>query len=201
MMTEYLRQYVNRTAALTQALPIDVLAGIVHVLIRACEADRFIYVMGNGGSAATASHLANDLGKGGMTGFPRRFKVLALTDNVPLLTAWANDTAYDHVFAEQLRNFCAPGDVAVGISGSGNSPNVLHALRLARERGAVTVGLTGRGGGALRGLADHCFIVPSDDMQHIEDMHMVAAHLIYSAIRDEYVARLPQTARPEPAAA
>jgi D-sedoheptulose 7-phosphate isomerase len=200
-MTEYLRRYMERTAALARALPVGVIAEIVDVLIRACEAGRFIYVMGNGGSAATASHLANDLGKGGMTGFPRRFKVLALTDNVPLMTAWANDTAYEHVFEEQLRNFCSPGDVAIGISGSGNSPNVLNALRLARECGAVTVGLTGFAGGALSALADHCLIVPSDDMQHIEDMHMVAAHVIYAAIRDEYVARLPQRGQRQPAAA
>ncbi|MFN8543866.1 MAG: SIS domain-containing protein [Candidatus Binatia bacterium] len=195
-LTAYLARYAERTAALARALPLPAVARVVEVLLRARDDGRLILVLGNGGSAATASHFANDLGKGGAAGFSRRFKVLALTDNVPLLTAWANDTAYEHAFAEQLRNFCGADDVVIGISGSGNSPNVLNALRLARERGAITIGLTGRPGGALPGLVDHCLAVPSDDMQHIEDMHLVALHLVYCAIRDHEVAALPLGAPP-----
>jgi D-sedoheptulose 7-phosphate isomerase len=186
-LAAYLDDYLARTATLARALPLPIIQTIVKSIVCAWERDRFVFVMGNGGSAATASHLANDLGKGGITGFRRRFKVLALADNVPLLTAWANDTSYANVFAEQLSNFCGAGDVAIGISGSGNSPNVLAAMQLARERRAVTIGLTGFDGGELRALVDHCLVVPSNDMQHVEDMHMVVAHLIYSAIRDQYV--------------
>jgi D-sedoheptulose 7-phosphate isomerase len=144
-------------------------------------------VMGNGGSAANAEHFVNDLGKGGPRGFPRRFKILSLASNLPLLTAWANDTDYEHVFAEQLRNFVGPGDVVMAISGSGNSRNVLNALALARAHGGVTVGLTGCDGGKLKHLCDHCVIVPSDNIQHIEELHLVVLHAIYSAIRDTYM--------------
>jgi D-sedoheptulose 7-phosphate isomerase len=168
-------------------LPVAAIDGVIGVLVQALESERFVYVMGNGGSAANAEHFVNDLGKGGMRGFPRRFKMLSLASNVPLLTAWANDTEYDQIFAEQLRNFVGRGDVVMAISGSGNSRNVLNALALAREHGAVTVGLTGGDGGQLKSLCDHCLIVPSDNMQHIEELHLVVLHAIYSAIRDTYM--------------
>lgn len=183
-----LRRYLAHSAEIVGKLSVPAIDAVVDVLIRAQESERFIYVMGNGGSAANAEHFVNDLGKGEVRGFPRRFKILSLTSNLPLLTAWANDTDYEHVFAEQLRNFVGPGDVAIAISGSGNSRNVLHALELARARGAVTVGLTGFDGGKLKSLCDHCVIVPSDNMQHIEEMHLVVLHAIYSVIRDVYMA-------------
>jgi D-sedoheptulose 7-phosphate isomerase len=182
----YSRRYANEIQTLIQNLPLDVIDRIGRELIRAQKEEHFVFVMGNGGSAATASHFANDLGKGGMTGFPRRFKILALTDNVPLMTAWANDSAYEHIFAEQLRNFVSKGDVVIGISSSGNSPNVLNALRLAREKEAVTIGLSGFQGGKMKAIVDCCCIIPSDNTQQIEDMHMVLTHMIYSHIRDEY---------------
>jgi D-sedoheptulose 7-phosphate isomerase len=105
------------------------------------------------------------------------------------MTAWANDTSYEHIFAEQLRNFVNQGDVVVGISSSGNSPNVLNGLKLAREKGAVTVGLTGFQGGKMKDLVDSCCIVPSNNVQHIEDAHMILAHMIYCRIRDEYMSK------------
>lgn len=111
-------------------------------------------------------------------------KVIALTDNVPLLTAYGNDVSYDRVFAEQLANFVQAGDVVLAISGSGNSPNVLAAVSLARERGAVTIGVTGFQGGKLKGLVDQAVVVPSDNMQLIEDAHMVIAHALFVALRD-----------------
>ena len=183
----YLERYLDRSADTLRKLPVAAIDGVIQALLRALESGRFIYVMGNGGSAANAEHFVNDLGKGGQRGFPRRFKVLSLTSNVPLMTAWANDTEYEQVFAEQLRNFVGPGDVAMAISGSGHSRNVLNALALARAHGAVTVGLTGHDGGTLKPLCDHCVIVPSDDMQHIEELHLVMLHAVYSAIRDEYM--------------
>ena len=181
---DYLERYLAASGETLGRLRVPAIDAVVEALMRALASERFIYVMGNGGSAANAEHFVNDLGKGNGRGFPRRFKVLSLTSNLPLLTAWANDTDYEHVFAEQLRNFVGPGDVVMAISGSGNSRNVLNALELARARGAVTIGLTGFDGGKLKRLCDHCVIVPSDNMQHIEEMHLVALHAIYSVIRD-----------------
>jgi len=183
----HLRDYLDRTAALARDMPLDVTGAVIERLIEAGEADRHIFVMGNGGSAATASHFANDLGKGDVTGSARRLRVMALTDNVPLLTAWANDTHFHRVFAEQLRNFLGAGDVVIGVSASGRSPNVLAALRLAREHRACTIGFTGQSGGEMKDLVDHCVRVPSDNVQHIEDLHLIAFHLVYSHLRDHYL--------------
>lgn len=183
----HLRAYLDRTAALAQQMPLAAIEAVIQRLMDAGDADRTVFVLGNGGSAATASHFANDLAKGGVTGSARRLRVLALTDNVPLLTAWANDTDYRRVFAEQLRNFVRSGDVVIGISASGRSANVLAAIDLAREHGAYTIGFTGQSGGQLKDLVDHCVHVPSDDVQHIEDLHLVAFHLVYTSLRDHYL--------------
>lgn len=144
-----------------------------------------IFTFGNGGSAALASHLACDLGKGTIIGQNghKRFRVIALTDNVPLMTAWANDVCYEQIFAQQLQNFVVPGDLAFAISGSGNSPNVLRGLELARQAGARTLGLTGFKGGEMQALCDVCVVLPSDNMQIIEDFHLSVTHAISSAIR------------------
>lgn len=183
----YLERYLAQGTELLRGLPVGAIDRVVDILIEAQRADRFVYVLGNGGSAANAEHFVNDLGKGEAPTAPRRFKVMSLTSNVSLLTAWANDTDYEHVFAEQLRVFVQPGDVVLALSGSGNSRNVLNAVALGRERGAVTVGLTGFEGGKLKDLCHHCIVVPSHNMQHIEDMHLVILHAVYSALRDTYV--------------
>src|SRR5271156_458723 len=171
-----------------------VLAGLPHTKVEqiadklalAYEEGRRVFLFGNGGSASLASHFACDLGKG--TAMPgnshKRFKVLSLTDNMPLLTAWANDTAYEHVFAEQLRNFVQPGDLAFAISGSGNSPNVLLGLQTAREAGAFNIGLAGFQGGKMKALCDLCLVIPSDNMQIIEDLHMGVAHALFTLVRN-----------------
>jgi D-sedoheptulose 7-phosphate isomerase len=114
----------------------------------------------------------------------RRLKVIALTDNVPLLTAWANDSSYEHVFSEQLKNFIQKGDVAFAISASGNSTNVLLALQTARKRGASTIGVTGHQGGRMKPLCDICAVVPSDNTQMIEDMHHAMLHSIFIVVRE-----------------
>jgi D-sedoheptulose 7-phosphate isomerase len=155
------------------------------ILFRAYLEDRMVFTFGNGGSAALASHLATDLGKG--THFPgpaalasaRRLRILSLTDNVPMLTAWGNDTAYEDVFARQMENFIHKDDVAFGISGSGNSPNVLRALELARKVGATTVGLVGFGGGKMKELLDCPLVVASHQMQQVEDAHVILSHMIF----------------------
>jgi D-sedoheptulose 7-phosphate isomerase len=151
--------------------------------------DSFIFLLGNGGSAATASHLACDLGKGTVAPGRKRMKVMSLTDNLPLITAWANDTQYEDIFAEQLAHFISSGDLVMGISGSGKSKNVLNALKLAKECGALTIGLTGFDGGEMKDMVDYCLIVPSTNMQQIEDCHLIITHLIFSLLRDRIAKR------------
>lgn len=175
--------YFAQLAKTIESLPFAAMDGLTGVLLRAYEQQRTVFVFGNGGSAALASHFACDLGKGTVNGWSQRFRVMALTDNVPLMTAWANDSNYVDIFAEQLANFAGPGDVAFAISASGNSPNVLKALRVAKQAGSVTAGLTGFSGGRMLALCDACVVVPSDNMQIIEDVHVSVAHSIFTCIR------------------
>jgi D-sedoheptulose 7-phosphate isomerase len=156
---------------------------MVDVIWRGYEQGRTLFVFGNGGSAALASHFACDIGKGTIAGKRKRLKTVALTDNVTLITAWANDKAYDAIFAEQLESLAENGDIALAISGSGNSPNVIRGLEAARRLGAETLVLTGFEGGRAKALADLCLVVPSDSMQLIEDAHLCATHAIFLAIR------------------
>ena len=177
--------YLAEFKTVLEHLPLEQANQAADILYRAYQTDHLVFTFGNGGSAALASHLASDLGKSTHIPGPaslrqsKRLRVLALTDNVPLLTAWANDVSYEDVFAGQMENFLQAGDVAFGISGSGNSPNVLRALELARRAGATTVGLAGCGGGKMKDLLDCPIIVPSNHMQHIEDAHLILAHLIF----------------------
>jgi D-sedoheptulose 7-phosphate isomerase len=175
--------YFGHLSRTVEILPFTTINQMTEILLRAYDAGRMIFLFGNGGSAALASHFACDLGKGTVNGNGKRFHVLALTDNVPLMTAWANDSNYEDIFAEQLSNFVRRDDVAFAISGSGNSPNVLRALEVARTAGAITVGLTGFRGGKMRAFCDHCVIVPSENMQIIEDLHLCVAHAVFTAIR------------------
>jgi len=156
---------------------------MVDVIWRGYEKGRTLFLFGNGGSAALASHFACDIGKGTIAGKRRRLKTVALTDNVALITAWANDKAYDAIFAEQLESLAETGDIASAISGSGNSPNVIRGLEAARRLGMETLVLTGFEGGRAKALADLCLVVPSDSMQLIEDAHLCATHAIFLAIR------------------
>lgn len=177
--------YFACLSSTVEMLPFHAINEAVESLMRAYEASATVFLFGNGGSAALASHLACDLAKGTVNGSPKRFRALALTDSVPLMTAWANDSKYDNIFAEQLLNFVQPQDVAFAISGSGNSPNVLNALKAARKARAFTVGLTGFEGGEMRELCDVCVVVPSDNMQIIEDLHLCVAHSVFTAIRQK----------------
>jgi len=148
------------------------------------ETGKTLYLFGNGGSAALASHFACDIGKSTIAGRERRLKTIALTDNVPLITAWANDRSYEDIFSEQLEGLAEKGDIAMAISGSGNSPNVIKGLQAAQRIGLQTLVLTGFAGGRAKSLADLCLVVPSDSMQHIEDAHLCATHAIFLAIRE-----------------
>src|SRR2546423_14056024 len=143
-----------------QAISLSHLETVLRLLEEAYHNGRRIFIMGNGGSAATSSHLALDLAKNTIMPGAPRLKVISLTDHVPLITAWSNDTAYEHVFAEQLASMIEPGDVAIGISTSGNSPNVINALQLTRQLGGVTIGLLGTEGGKIKDMVDADGLAP-----------------------------------------
>jgi D-sedoheptulose 7-phosphate isomerase len=166
-----------------RSLPFETIDRVGDLLLDAYENGRTIYLFGNGGSAALASHFACDLGKGTVDGTKKRFRVIALTDNVPLMTAWANDSRYEDIFAEQLANFVQKDDIAFAISGSGNSQNVLNALKCARDAEAITIGLAGYRGGRMKELCDMCLIIPSENMQIIEDLQLSVAHALFTAVR------------------
>jgi D-sedoheptulose 7-phosphate isomerase len=152
---------------------------------QARDAGRHIFVCGNGGSASTASHFACDIVKGASFDRPTRFRIMALTDQLPTLTAYANDVGYDAVFVEQLKNFAAPDDLFLAISGSGNSPNVVRALEYANMAGCKTIALTGRDGGKLAPMAQLSIQVAVPHMGRIEDAHMVVCHMIAYCFMEE----------------
>ena len=143
-----------------------------------------IFIMGNGGSAATASHFALDLAKNTIMQGAPRLKAISLTDHVPLITAWSNDTAYEHIFEEQLANMIEPGDLVIGISTSGNSPNVINALKLAKKSCAATVGLLGAEGGLIKNIVDSYVLAPGQNIEQEEDAHMILTHIITRHMRE-----------------
>lgn len=181
----YIQWYLDQVSSILHQLPQDQIAQAIQVLKRARAKRRQIFLIGNGGSGATASHFANDLLKGTVSEGKPRMKAIALTDNMPVVLAYANDCGYSTIFAEQLDALATPGDVLIAFSGSGRSTNVLRALDLAREQGLTTIGFTGRDGGQMSERCDVCVIAPCQPMEQIEDAHFVLMHLIYSAIRDE----------------
>src|SRR6267154_5691068 len=177
------KQYLDELQRVFADLPHDPINQIAETLLKAYESERTTYLFGNGGSASLASHFACDLGKGtAYCNGGKRFRVLAFTDNIPTMTAWANDSNYEDVFSEQLRNFVQAEDVAFAISGSGNSKNVLNALQVARDAGATTLGISGFQGGQMKSLCDICVVVPSNNMQIIEDVHLAMAHSIFRIV-------------------
>src|SRR3984885_14803699 len=176
--------YLQRVSGVLKCLPFGHIDRVSAALWNAYQENRAVYFFGNGGSAALASHCACDFGKGTVVNGNRRFRVLALTDNVPLMTAWANDVRYEDIFSEQLRSLLERDDVVFAISGSGNSPNVLNGLQAAREVGAFAIGLTGFQGGKMQALCDPCVVVPSENMQVIEDVHLSVTHSIFTSFRE-----------------
>jgi D-sedoheptulose 7-phosphate isomerase len=157
---------------------------IVGELLKARDSGKRIYIMGNGGSASTASHMASDLNKGANRKDAPRFKAVALTDNIPAMLAWANDSSYEDVFLEQLINHVEKGDVVIGISGSGSSANILKAIEHANRAGAVTIGFTGFDGGVLNKICKVSYVVPNSCMQQVEDAHLLIEHMISVILRD-----------------
>jgi len=161
-----------------QTIDLDRVARAIELLAQARKADHRIFVCGNGGSASTASHFVTDLVKGASFGRQKRFRIMALTDSLPTITAYSNDVSYECVFVEQLKNFAEPGDVLIAISGSGNSANVLRAVEYANSLGCRTIGLSGRDGGALGRIVGLNLQVSNQHMGRIEDGHMIILHMI-----------------------
>jgi D-sedoheptulose 7-phosphate isomerase len=161
---------------------------VVEALLENLRAGKQVFIIGNGGSAATASHMMNDLNKYTLVEGQPRFRALALTDNVPLMTAWSNDAAYAEVFVEPLRNFLRAGDMLIAISTSGNSPNVVRAVEYANGQGALTVGFVGDRGGKLAAMAKLVVRVPSDHIGQQEDGHMILDHVIVHTLKQRLLA-------------
>ncbi len=181
---DFVNSYLEQLKSTLSDISQDEIWSVIEVLMDAWRNRRQVFLMGNGGSAATASHMANDLNKFTIVEGKPRFKAIALSDNVPLMTAWANDTTYENLFAEQLVNFLHAGDIVIGISCSGNSENVLRAIKIAKEFGAMTVAFTGDTGGKLKDMVDHCIFIPSPHIGHQEDGHMILDHVIASALKE-----------------
>jgi D-sedoheptulose 7-phosphate isomerase len=180
-MQEYasaIGQYLQSVQRNVAELDIAEIDAICKILKKAYDEERTIFFMGNGGSASTASHIAADINKGACLNAQKKFRVMALTDNLPVIMAIANDIGYDSIFEEQLKNFARPGDVVLGISGSGNSPNVIKAVQYAKQLGCTTIGVCGYDGGKLKPLVDNCFHVKLNDMQIVEDVHLMLGHIL-----------------------
>ncbi len=177
--------YKSNLLKAIETLDLERVEQAIEWLRAAREEGRQIFVCGNGGSASTASHFACDMVKGASYGRGKRFRLLALTDNLATLTAYSNDVSYECVFAEQLRNFARPGDVVMAISGSGNSPNVLRALEYANSIGCKTIALTGRDGGKLGPLAGLNLQAREPHMGRIEDLHLIICHMIAYRFMEE----------------
>ena len=199
MIEKLAREYIQEGIRTLEHLPVDAVRRVVDALRDAHAREAQVFVMGNGGSAATASHLACDLNKGLGVGRDKRFRVICLNDNVPTLLAYANDVSYGDVFVEQLRNFVRPGDVVIGISCSGNSENVVKAMEFAAARGAVGVAVSGFDGGRLARAARLALVVPSRDMQVLEDVHLMICHMLFRLL--EKTLDAPQRARADRALA
>jgi D-sedoheptulose 7-phosphate isomerase len=180
--------YLKELHEAIDELPTSRLAALGEMLYRAYRNEKQVFVLGNGGSASTASHMAADLAKNTIRPNMRRFRILSLNDNTALLTALANDLGYENVFSEQLKNLVQAGDLLIAISASGNSVNVLEAIRYAQQRWAETVGILGFQGGAAAELVDLAIIVPSDHYGVVEDVHLIINHIVV----DYFKARLAE---------
>jgi len=175
---DFPRQYKSKLLETLDSVDLGSVAEAIEILRKARDEDRHIFVCGNGGSASTASHFVTDMVKGASYKREARFRIMALTDSMPTITAYSNDVSYDCIFAEQLKNFAQPGDVVMGISGSGNSPNVIAAFELANSLACETIALTGRDGGKLGSLAKLQIRVAEPHMGRIEDGHLIVCHML-----------------------
>jgi len=180
---EPVQKYIDDLRLTLASLPQEPIKEVIMMLHDARINNRQVFIMGNGGSASTASHFVCDLAKNTRKeGFPH-FRVIGLTDNMALMSAYGNDEGYENVFVQQLASFVQPKDVVIAISTSGNSPNVLEATKLANDRNARTIGFTGFDGGQLGNMVDINLHVPSDNIEQVEDIHLMYEHLICTVLR------------------
>lgn len=194
---KYVETYVGDLHRILKEMESDLkvkLARLAAVLDKARREDRLVFTMGNGGSASAASHLGNDLNKYTIAEGEKRYRCIPLTDNVPVIMAVANDIGYQDVFVEQLKNLSRPGDVLIGISGSGNSPNCVKALEWAKANGLVCATWTGYGGGKMAPYGgENAIVIPSHSMVRCEDTHLVVHHMLTSMLKAELESRHGRT--------
>ena len=190
------RDYLDRLCQEVQKLDLGQLEDVSRIIEDAYHAGRFVFIIGNGGSGANASHICEDLAKATLRDFEsqKRLKVLSLTDNTSGIMAWGNDEGYDRIFIEQLKNLASPGDVLLAISGSGNSPNILRAVEWANGNGMTTVGITGFGGGKLKSINHHNMHAGIDDMGMVESLHLLAFHWIIDDLNRRFAEAIPAVA-------
>jgi D-sedoheptulose 7-phosphate isomerase len=180
----HVENYLARLHATMDALPTDRMTELAETLLRAYQNDKQVFTVGNGGSSSTASHMAADLAKNTIGPNMRRFRITSLNDNASIMTALANDLGYDHVFSEQLINVIRAGDVLIAVSASGNSPNIINAIRCAQRHSAHVVGLLGFDGGLAAELVDNAIVVSSRDYGVVEDMHLIINHMLVEYFRE-----------------
>ena len=194
-MREWIQEYVRAQKAALDSIPFEAIQKLLEVLRQALRDERQIFVFGNGGSAANASHFVTDLGKGASDKLARRFRCLSLNDNVSWMTAIGNDYAYEDVFVRQLSNYARPGDIALALSVSGNSPNVVKAVEWARQNGLTTIGLVGAKRGRLGEVAEHVIAIASTHYGRVEDAQMGICHMLCYAFMEkpEFAGSLDKT--------
>ncbi len=193
-MKQFREEYLKKLTDGLNNVPAEDFEKVATILLDAWENNKQVFIFGNGGSAATASHFACDLGKGTLDNVydmrERRFRVMSLNDNMSMFSALANDTHYDDVFVQQLRHHLEEGDVVIGISTSGNSSNVVNALKLAKGMNAKTIGFLGFEGGKMKALCDAVLHFPEKSYQRSEDAHLIFEHLLTSYIYEKKKERL-----------
>lgn len=178
------KEYIKSMNSTIEALDEKQISFFIDLLYKAYKEEKMVFVIGNGGSAANASHFAQDLAKGTRKNIEqvRRIKALSLTDNLPFITALGNDDGYDTIFEQQLRTFANSGDILICISGSGNSPNIIRATNWANENKLITIGITGFDGGKLKKLSKYSVHVPINDMYISESIHSIIFHYVLSEL-------------------
>ena len=185
------QDYIVSVVEHIRQLPVELIDDIIDTLHKARLSGKQIFIMGNGGSASTASHFVCDIAKNTRKkGWPH-FKALGLTDNMAIFSAYANDEGYENVFAQQLASLIQPGDIVIGISASGNSPNVLNAMEVAAQHQATRIGFTGFKGGKLGSMVDLHINIPSDNYGQVEDLHLMLEHMVVNALQDRVNTELP----------
>jgi D-sedoheptulose 7-phosphate isomerase len=184
-MEQTIRNYISVLQETMDQLPSQLIAEVVGLLQLARVQGNQIFIMGNGGSASTASHFVCDLAKNTRRAGLPHFRVIGLTDNMAILSAYANDEGYENAFSQQLANFIKPGDVVIGISASGNSKNVINAMEVASKQNAITIGFTGFDGGQLGKMVNINIHVKSNIIEHVEDIHLMLEHIIVKTIKEQ----------------